>query len=162
MIQVLAYIGLGGNLEQPVNQLERALHELDQIPRSCMQTSSSFYLSSPMGPVEQPDYVNAVAAVQTELSPVDLLDELQQIEQAHGRVPGLRWGPRTLDLDLLLYGDQFVRDDRLSVPHPGIIERAFVLLPLAELAPRLEIPGLGAISDALAACDTRGTKTWTP
>ena len=99
--------------------------------------------------------MNGVAALRTERSPLDLLDQLQQIEQAHGRQRGPRWGPRTLDLDLLLYGDQVILNGRLSVPHPGIGRRAFVLLPLAELAPQLEIPGLGIVSDLLAACDTQ-------
>jgi 2-amino-4-hydroxy-6-hydroxymethyldihydropteridine diphosphokinase len=101
-----------------------------------------------------------VAALQTELSPLELLDELQRIEQAHGRVRSLKWGPRTLDLDLLLYGDQVIQNARLNVPHLGIGERAFVLLPLFELAPRLEIPGLGAISDVLAGCNTKGVEKW--
>jgi len=149
--RVLAYIGLGSNLEQPLDQLQRALAELQQIPRSSLHASASFYLNSPMGPADQPDYINSVAALHTGLSPLELLDQLQQIEQAHGRERGLRWGPRTLDLDLLLYGDQLIQNDRLSVPHPGIGERAFVLLPLAELVPDLEVPGLGAISDLLAA-----------
>ena len=155
MKPVLAYIGMGSNLEQPLEQLQRALPELHGIARSSLQASSSFYVSSPMGPADQPDYVNSVAALRTELSPLNLLDQLQQIEQAHGRQRGPRWGPRTLDLDLLLYGDQLILNDRLSVPHPGIGERAFVLLPLAELAPELEIPGLGIVSDLLAACDTQ-------
>jgi 2-amino-4-hydroxy-6-hydroxymethyldihydropteridine diphosphokinase len=152
MTGVLAYIGLGSNLEQPLDQLQRALTELHEIPRSRLLASSSLYLSSPMGPTDQPDYVNSVVALDTELPPLDLLDQLQRIEQAHGRERGLRWGPRTLDLDLLLYGDQLIQNDRLSVPHPGTGERDFVLLPLAELAPELEIPGLGAISDVLSAC----------
>ncbi len=160
MTQMLAYIGLGSNLEQPLDQLQRALPELNQIPRSSLQASSAFYLSSPMGPADQPDYINSVAALQTELPPLELLDELQRIEKAHGRARGLRWGPRTLDLDLLLYGDQLIQNNRLSVPHPGIGERAFVLLPLAELAPELQIPGLGAVSDLLAACNTKGVKKW--
>lgn len=151
MTQVLAYIGLGSNLEQPLDQLQRALSELQQIPRSSLQDKASFYLSSPMGPADQPDFINSVAALHTELPPLDLLDQLQRIEQAHGRERGLRWGPRTLDLDLLLYGEQVIQNNRLSVPHPGIGERAFVLLPLAELAPDLEIPGLGTVSDLLAA-----------
>ena len=153
MKQVLAYIGMGSNLQQPLDQLHRALPELHEIPRTSLQASSSFYISSPMGPADQPDYINGVAALRTGLAPLDLLDQLQRIEQAHGRQRGLRWGPRTLDLDLLLYGDQVIQNDRLSVPHPGIAERAFVLLPLAELAPELEIPGLGAVSDLLAACE---------
>lgn len=155
MKQVLAYIGMGSNLQQPLDQLHRALPELHEIQRTSLQASSSFYISSPMGPPDQPDYINGVAALHTELAPLDLLNQLQEIELAHGRQRGLRWGPRTLDLDLLLYGDQIIQNDRLSVPHPGIAERAFVLLPLAELAPELKVPGLGAVSDLLAACETQ-------
>ena len=150
MKRVLAYIGMGSNLQQPLDQLYRALAELNGIPRTSLQASSSFYTSSPMGPADQPDYINAVAALHTELAALDLLDQLQRIELAHGRQRGLRWGPRTLDLDLLLYGDQVIQNERLSVPHPGIARRAFVLLPLAELAPELEVPGLGTVSDILA------------
>lgn len=150
MKRVLAYIGMGSNLQQPLDQLYRALAELNGIPRTSLQASSSFYTSSPMGPADQPDYINAVAALHTELAALDLLDQLQRIELAHGRQRGLRWGPRTLDLDLLLYGDQVIQNERLSVPHPGIARRAFVLLPLAELAPELEVPGLGTVSDMLA------------
>lgn len=159
---MLAYIGLGSNLQQPMAQLQQALSELDQVPGSRLQASSSFYLSSPMGPVEQPDYINSVAALQTELSALALLDELQQIEQLHGRVRRQHWGPRTLDLDLLLYADQIIRSDRLSVPHPGIGGRAFVLLPLAELAPGLQIPGLGVVADVLLSSDTKDIKKLTP
>ena len=152
MTQVLAYIGLGSNLERPLDQLLRALPELNGIPSSSLQASSSFYLSSPMGPADQPDYVNAVSALHTRLPPLELLDQLQRIEQEHGRQRGLRWGPRTLDLDLLLYGNQVIRNDRLTVPHPGIGGRAFVLLPLVELDPELRVPGLGPIADVLASC----------
>ena len=150
MKRVLAYIGMGSNLQQPLDQLYRALAELNGIPRTSLQASSSFYTSSPMGPADQPDDINAVAALHTELAALDLLDQLQRIELSHGRQRGLRWGPRTLDLDLLLYGDQVIQNERLSVPHPGIARRAFVLLPLAELAPELEVPGLGTVSDMLA------------
>ena len=152
MTRVLAYIGLGSNLQQPLAQLRRALPALNAIPRTSLRAASSFYLSSPMGPADQPDYVNSVAALDTGLQPLDLLDQLQRIEQAHGRQRGIRWGPRTLDLDLLLYGGQIIRNDRLTVPHPGIGKRAFVLLPLAELDPELQIPGVGVIADVMASC----------
>jgi len=158
MTQVLAYIGLGSNLEQPVDQLQRALPELNQIPGSSLQASSSLYLSSPMGSTDQPDYVNSVAILHTELPPMGLLDELQRIEQAHGRIRTQHWGPRTLDLDLLLYGDKILQNDRLRVPHPGIGERSFVLLPLAELAPDLQIPGLGAVSEVLLTSNTKNVE----
>jgi 2-amino-4-hydroxy-6-hydroxymethyldihydropteridine diphosphokinase len=104
-----------------------------------------------MGPADQPDYINAVAAIDTLLTPLALLDALLGIERMHGRVRhATRWGPRTLDLDVLVYGDRIITDPRLAVPHPGIVERAFVLLPLAEIAPDLTIPGRGPVA-ALAA-----------
>ena len=111
-----------------------------------------------MGPPGQPDYVNAVMALETALPPHDLLKALQQIEQSHGRVrTGLRWGPRTLDLDILLYGGEQIRDAVLTVPHAGLALREFVLYPLAEIAPPgLDIPGLGRLDALLAACPLRG------
>lgn len=106
-----------------------------------------------MGPQDQPDYLNAVVKFQTDLDPLALLDVLQDIETHHGRVrSGERWGPRTLDLDLLLYADQVIDTPRLTVPHPGIADRSFVLLPLAELTPDLTIPVLGEVSDLVGQC----------
>ncbi len=154
MTRVRVYIGLGSNLGQPQEQLREALNELDQMPQTRLQLSSSFYLSSPMGPSDQPDFVNGVAELVTELPPLELLDQLQAIEHAHGRERGMRWGPRTLDLDLLLYGDQVMHSERLTVPHPGIAKRAFVLAPLAEIAPTLEVPGLGDVASLWAASVT--------
>lgn len=147
-----AYIGLGSNLDQPRQQIFQALDELDCVPQSWLVRVSSLYSSAPMGPQNQPDYVNAVAKIHTGLSPVLLLDELQGIENRHGRVRGQHWGPRTLDLDLLLYGDQIIQERRLTVPHPGIAQRAFVLKPLFEIAPRLQLPELDAVEKLLAAC----------
>ncbi|MHB1241278.1 MAG: 2-amino-4-hydroxy-6-hydroxymethyldihydropteridine diphosphokinase [Gammaproteobacteria bacterium] len=145
---VQAYIGLGSNLEDPVRQVCRAFAELDAIARTRCVTRSSLYRSAPMGPAGQPDYINAVAAVETGLSPDALLDALQAIEQTHGRVRGAEhWGPRTLDLDLLLFGAQSRRDVRLTLPHPGLHQRAFVLYPLQEIAPDLVIPGYGLLRE---------------
>ncbi|WP_293646156.1 2-amino-4-hydroxy-6-hydroxymethyldihydropteridine diphosphokinase [Thiolapillus sp.] len=147
-----AYIGLGSNLDQPVQQILQALDELDCVPESWLVRASSLYASAPMGPQDQPDYVNAVADIRTRLAPLDLLDALQEIEKRHGRIRDRRWGPRTLDLDLLLYGDQIIQDRRLTVPHPGLAQRAFVLKPFEEIAPRLRVPGLDDIAALSAAC----------
>jgi 2-amino-4-hydroxy-6-hydroxymethyldihydropteridine diphosphokinase len=143
---VRAWVGIGANLEDPRRQVETALGELAALPSTRLVTASSRYRTPPMGPPDQPDYVNAVAELETALAPLALLDELQRIESAHLRQRGAeRWGPRTLDLDLLLYGDARLDLPRLTVPHPGIADRAFVLVPLAEIAPDLSIPGLGPL-----------------
>jgi len=143
-----AYVGLGSNLQGPVKQLERTFEELNAIPVTRLIKQSSLYRSEPFGGVEQPDFVNAVAALLTQLSAQDILRELQRIENERGRERGdVRWGPRILDLDLLVYSDQVIDELDLSVPHPGISERNFVLLPLGEIAPKLTIPGLGQISN---------------
>ncbi len=150
---VPAYIGLGSNPDQPVSQLRRALKELDDVHHSRLAATSGLYRSAPMGPAGQPDYVNAVALLETRLAPLALLDALQAIEQRHGRLRRQRWGPRTLDLDLLLYGDAVIASSRLTVPHPGLHERSFVLTPLAEIAPKLRVPGHGSVA-ALAKART--------
>jgi 2-amino-4-hydroxy-6-hydroxymethyldihydropteridine diphosphokinase len=142
---ITSYIGLGSNLDHPQQQVLQAFDELDCIPESWLVNTSSLYSSAPMGPEDQPDYVNAVAEIQTRLDAVELLYELQIIENRHGRVRERRWGARTLDLDLLLYGDNVIDQTELTVPHPGIARRAFVLLPLQEVAPQLQIPGTGNI-----------------
>lgn len=148
---VRAFIGLGSNLEDPRRQVRMAVAELDALPYTRLAARSSLYRSDPMGPPDQPDYINAVAAVDTILTPLALLDALMGVERAHGRVRNAtRWGPRTLDLDLLIYGERIISEARLTVPHPGIGERAFVLLPLMEIVPDLEIPGRGRVV-ALAA-----------
>lgn len=135
-----AYIGLGSNLESPVDQLERAFVALDRLPLCRLVARSRLYASKPIGPQDQPDFVNAVAALDTRLSPLALLDQLQALEQRHGRQRLRRWGPRTLDLDLLLYDTARIETPRLHVPHPQIASRGFVLIPLAELAPTLRLP----------------------
>ena len=156
MTDVVAWIGLGSNLDNPVRQVNTALAALDDLPKSRLRACSGLYRSAPMGPQDQPDYINAVAALDTALSAPALLEALQGIEQAHARVRGRHWGPRTLDLDILLYGDAVIDSPTLSVPHPGLATRNFVLAPLAEIAPRLTVPGLGEVQhlrDAVSHAD---------
>ncbi len=141
-----AYIGLGSNLDRPRSRLRRAVAALATLPDSRLIAVSSFYPSAPMPGSSGPDYLNAVARLRTGLRPLALLRALQTIENAHGRrrIAGRRWGARTLDLDLLLYGRQRIQMPRLTVPHPGLAERAFVMEPLLEIAPdTLIIPGGG-------------------
>ena len=146
---VAAFIGLGSNLGEPERQLSRALVELDGLAHSRLTGQSPLYGSRPVGPPAQPDYVNAVARLDTSLDAFVLLDALQAIERSHGRVRGERWGARTLDLDLLLYGDRQIDTAVLQVPHPQLHLRAFVLVPLHDLAPDLELPGLGPLAEYL-------------
>lgn len=149
---MLAYIGLGSNLENPLQQIKTAINDLQSLADITIVSVSSLYQSPPMGPADQPDYINAVLSLETMLPPHQLLDALQSIEQLHGRVRKRHWGERTLDLDILLYGDQILDDERLKIPHPGMPERAFVLYPLAEIAPEVEIPGIGALQQILPLC----------
>lgn len=154
---VRAYIGLGSNLSSPQRQVTRAIAELAQLPESRLCAVSSLYRSLPMGPSDQPDYINAVAAIETRLQPLELLDALQEVENSHRRQRGAqRWGPRTLDLDLLLFGSQQIEVERLTVPHYGMHERSFVLCPLAEIAPTIEVSGKGALATLIAALNDGG------
>ena len=146
----LAYLGLGANLNAPLAQLHAALAQLHESAQVRVLSCSSFYASKPMGPQDQPDYVNAVAAVHTDLSPTALLAVVQQIELDAGRVRGRRWGERTLDIDILLYDDKCVENDVLSIPHPGLELREFVLVPLAEIAPELRLPNGKSIATLAA------------
>jgi 2-amino-4-hydroxy-6-hydroxymethyldihydropteridine diphosphokinase len=147
---VLAYVGIGSNLADPVQQIRQAIAALDRLPHTALDAVSSLYRTPPMGPQDQPDYVNAVVALATVLHPYALLDALQEIERAQNRVRERHWGPRTIDLDLLVHGDLRIADARLRVPHPGLAERAFVVVPLAEIAPALAIPGLPAPAELAA------------
>lgn len=151
-----AYIGLGSNLDDPVRQVRRAIVELSSVRLTELASFSSLYRSPPMGPSDQPDYINAVAALDTGLDSDSLLAELQSIERRHGRKrTGKRWTARTLDLDLLVFGDMQIDSRHLMVPHPGIRDRSFVLYPLAEIAHDLEIPGMGPIDRLLESCTSR-------
>lgn len=154
---VTAYVGIGANLEDPIRQVRTAIEEIAALPDCSLQQSSSLYRTSPMGPADQPDYINAVVAVVTGRAPLALLASLQGIERTHGRVRvGERWGPRTLDLDLLLYDELQYQDAQLTVPHAGLADRAFVLVPLHEIAPALMIPGKGALAELLSRVDPAG------
>ena len=152
-----AFIGLGSNLDDPAAQITRALGELDSIPASRLLQRSSLYRSAPWGVVDQPAFVNAVAEVETGLSPRALLQALLSIEQAHGRDRGgERWGPRTLDLDLLAYAGLCIDEPGLVVPHPHLAQRAFVLMPMAEIAADFVIAGVGRVRELLSRVDHRG------
>lgn len=134
------FVALGANLEDPKAQLDNAVAALSALAENQSLKVSPYYGSAPMGDVVQPDYINGVASFETSLAPIALLDALQEIENTQGRVRKERWGPRTLDLDLLLYGDAIIDEPRLKVPHYGMKERSFVLVPLAAIAPDLVLP----------------------
>jgi 2-amino-4-hydroxy-6-hydroxymethyldihydropteridine diphosphokinase len=154
----IAYIALGANLGDPASTLRTAFAALAELPDSRLLARSALYLSAPVGLTGQPDFVNAAAGVETTLAPADLLDALFAIEQQFGRLRGERNGPRTLDLDLLLYDQQVISTPRLTLPHPRLHLRAFVLLPLADLDPALRIPGRGTLAAWLPAVATQGIR----
>lgn len=150
---VKVFVGLGSNLSEPAQQVIRAFAALAAIPDTRLLARSPLYRSRPHGPQGQPDYINAVALLSTELAPQILLDAFQSIEAAAGRVRGgERWGPRVLDLDLLLYGDAIITDERLTVPHPRLHERGFVLYPLRDIDPGLRVPGRGVLAELIERC----------
>ena len=148
----LAYVGIGSNLEEPRQQVELAFGELAALPQTRLVKKSSLYRTAPVGHANQPEFINAVAALDTELGPLELLNELQAVEARHGRRRSFANAPRTLDLDLLLYGDTQRQAADLTLPHPRMHERAFVLEPLLELAPRISIPGRGRAAEQLTQC----------
>lgn len=150
------YIGLGANLDTPKAQIETALLSLDLMEHSYLLAHSSLYQSQPMGPQDQPAYINAVAKLTTRLEPLELLDALQAIENNQGRIRKERWGARTLDLDLLIYGNTIIQSERLTIPHYGLAERDFVLQPLFEIAPALKLPDGRSIRNLLANCEQYG------
>ena len=161
-MMVTAYIGLGANLDDPAAQVELAMEELARLAESRLTARSSLYASAPVGYAEQPDFINAVAAIETRLSPRALLEALLDIEHTHGRNRTFRNAPRTLDLDLLLYGDAHFHEENLTLPHPRMHERAFVLLPLLEIAPELVIPGHGQANTLVALCGNQPVHPYTP
>jgi len=150
-----AFVGLGANIGEPRRQLLEALQDLDQLPQTRVTGISSFYRSAPMGHLDQPEFLNAVARLDTALSAAQLLENLQAMEQKQGRERPFPNAPRTLDLDLLLYGSGVVDSPRLTLPHPRMHERAFVLQPLLELDPEISIPGKGRASALLSACGSQ-------
>jgi 2-amino-4-hydroxy-6-hydroxymethyldihydropteridine diphosphokinase len=148
-----AYVGLGSNLADPSVQLQEAVEALVRLPSSRIQTVSSIYKSRAIGPGAQPDYLNAVVALETLLAPLPLLDALQEIERAQGRIRIERWAARTMDLDILLYGQQWIDTPRLQVPHPAMAKRNFVLYPLAQIAgPQLVLPNGRLLGTLLEKC----------
>lgn len=149
------FIGLGSNLENPQAQITQAIKELDEIPNTRVVAVSSLYSSVAVGP-EQPDYTNAVAQLESALEPLAILDALQAIEQAHHRVRLEHWGPRTLDLDILLIDNLHIDTERLRVPHPFMTVRNFVLLPLLEIAPELVLPSGQTLAEAASICGNQG------
>jgi 2-amino-4-hydroxy-6-hydroxymethyldihydropteridine diphosphokinase len=158
---IRCYIGLGGNLADPVATIIRAVEALKQLPDSHFVALSALYESHPLGPSDQPNYINAVAAIDTRLAPLDLLAHTQSIENNHGRVrKEERWGARTLDLDIVLYGDESINNERLTVPHYGMLEREFVLYPLYDLHPRLVFADGCKLSDHLLTIPLNGLKKW--
>ncbi len=151
-----AYVALGSNLDDPAANVRDAIEELAMLANTRLGAVSSLYRTAPVGYADQPDFVNAVAMIETGLEPRALLDELLAIERRFKRVRGVRNGPRTLDLDIVLYGDTAHSEDALTVPHPRMHERAFVLVPLAEIAPDAVVPGLGKVSELAAGVDASG------
>ena len=151
------YVGLGSNLAQPEQQVSQALRAIESLPASHISATSSLYISRPMGPQDQPSYVNAVVEVQTEMQAVEFHHCLQKIELEHGRVrKAERWGPRTLDLDILIFGTQVIDSVELTVPHYGMKEREFVLYPLHEIAPELQLPNGPKLTELLINCPLNG------
>lgn len=159
MIRV--YIALGSNLAQPIDQINCALEALAHLPRTQLVVCSSFYRSKPLGPQNQPDFLNAVVALDTQLPPEQLLDCTQAIEQNQGRVrKAERWGPRTLDLDILLYGDRSINTERLTVPHYDMKNREFMLYPLFEIEPELRFPDGEVLYDIIHRIPPNGMTRW--
>jgi len=152
-----AYVGIGSNLDEPRRQVERAFEALARLPRSRLVLRSALFRTVPFGGVVQPAFVNAAAGLLTQLTPEELLAELREVERALGREPPRqRWGPRVIDLDLLVLGRETRATEALKLPHPGIAERDFVLYPLADIAPDLEVPGLGRVAILRARVADRG------
>jgi 2-amino-4-hydroxy-6-hydroxymethyldihydropteridine diphosphokinase len=152
-----AYIALGSNLDGPATQIERAFAFLSELRDCRLVARSRLYRTQPLGPQDQPEFVNAAAGLLTLLSPRELLVALKDLEQALGRdVPVVRWGPRRIDLDLLVHADAQVWESDLVVPHPGLPERNFVLYPLCEIAPDLHVPGHGRVSQLAARVGAAG------
>ena len=158
MSVVTAYIALGSNLADPVSQVTGAFAALAALPDSHLVKRSSLYRTAPVGYADQPDFINAVAAIETALAPRALLDALLALELARGRARHFVNAPRTLDLDVLLYGDQLIDLPGLSIPHPRMFERAFVLVPLAEIAPDCVVPGRGTVRELLRSVDQSGVR----
>ena len=155
---ILAYIAVGSNLANPLNQVTTAFNEIGNMPKSKLIKKSSCYSSSPLGYKDQPDFVNAVVSIETELSPHELLLELQMIESSHKRERSFPNAPRPLDLDILLYGDLRIDEPKLTIPHPRMHERAFVIFPLQEINENISVPPFGDIAKIARGLDPENTK----
>ena len=153
---VTAFVALGSNLGDPAQQIRSALRALAALPGTRLVRQSSFYRNPPEGGLAQPEFVNAAAQIETRASPRELLDSLLEIERAHGRAREFPNAPRPLDLDVVLYGDQVVREPGLTIPHPRMLDRPFVLVPLAEIAPDAVVPGRGRVAELAAKLDASG------
>jgi len=151
-----AFIALGSNLQDPAAQVNSALREIAELPDTKLLRHSSLYRTAPVGYDNQPDFINAAAEVSTTQQPLALLRALLALEARHGRERPFPNAPRVLDLDLLIYDDQVMQTPELTLPHPRLHERGFVLFPLAEIAPDLDIPGKGRVSDLISACQDQG------
>ena len=156
---IVGYIGIGSNLNSPIKQVKKAIAHLAILPKTTILNHSSFYQSRPTGPQDQPDYINAVVALETRLSPEALLKALQDLEKTQGRERSrIQWGARIIDLDILLYGKNVIHTKTLSIPHPQLKTREFVLYPLVEIAPNLILPTGDSVSALKALCSTNGIK----
>lgn len=155
-MSILTYIALGSNLNDPMHMVSSGLDALNTLAGATLITQSSWYRSKAIGPGEQADYVNGVAKLTTSLSSQELLSELQTIEKNHGRERHERWAARTLDLDILLYGNSIVGEENLTIPHPRLMERNFVLYPLAEISPELVLPNGLSLQSLLDRCPLEG------
>lgn len=153
----IVYLGLGSNMKQPYQQIKQAIAALNELPETVVLEDSGYYISRPMGPKDQPDYVNAVVQLETTIAAIELLKYCQQIELQQGRKKLRHWGERTIDLDILLYADLKLKTDILTVPHPGILQRDFVYLPLLNINPDINIPGIGLLADAVKSIEKNKT-----
>lgn len=155
------YLALGSNLADPLHQIDAALSALDALPETQRVATSPFYRTPPYGPPDQPDYLNAAVALETTLTAEALLDQTQRIEREHGRVrKAERWGPRTLDIDIMLFGTASLNSDRLIVPHYDLLNRAFMLVPLLAIAPNLHLPDGRTLQPLLARLDCSSIRPW--
>ena len=154
---VPAYIGIGSNLDDPLARVRSAFASLSRLDGTRLIRASGIYRTAPMGPVEQPDFYNAAAGLLTQLQPLVLLRSLKELELQLGREASTRrWGPRQIDFDVLVYGDVVMQEQALTLPHPGLVQRAFALVPLADIAPEMRVPGAGRVADLVAKCDRSG------
>lgn len=154
------YIGLGSNIEQPALQIKNAIVALAELPETRVTSDSGYFKSKPMGPKDQPDYVNAVAEIVTAMTAIELLKHCQAIELQQGRTRSRHWGERSIDLDILLYADEQIEIDELTVPHPGVCLRDFVYMPLLKLNPGINVPGKGLLSDIVKDAEKAADKKY--